>query len=70
MLKKIKLVIIFSAHILLLAWMFYALSEGGSMKTQEVLLHFLGMSIYGALLIRLSALSAKRDYQKHARRKK
>lgn len=42
---------IFILHLILLKWMFYSLSETGSMPTTTVMMHFFGMSVYGALLI-------------------
>jgi hypothetical protein len=56
------LVIVF--HLILLGWMFYSLMDLGNKNTTEVFLHFLGMAIYGGLLIRLTAMWAKHHYEK------
>lgn len=44
--------------------MHYALTETGVMTTKVVLLHFTGMSIYGAALIRGCAAWAKYHYER------
>jgi apolipoprotein N-acyltransferase len=56
--------IIFFAHILLLKWILYALYEGGILPFKTLMYHFIGMSLYGALLIRFCAYFYKRQYQK------
>ncbi len=61
---KTKQVIIFIAHLILLKWMFYALYESGTLSSTEIFTHFAGMSIYGGLLIWISAFVAKRKYLK------
>jgi apolipoprotein N-acyltransferase len=55
---------IFLAHIVLLKWILYTLYEGGILPLQTVLLHFTGISIYGAVLIRTCAYIYKRQYLK------
>ena len=55
--------IIFLAHIFLLGWILYTLYEGGRLGMTKVLLNFLGVAVFGALLIRISALVAKKNYQ-------
>ena len=55
--------LIFLAHILLLGWILYTLYEGGRLGMTKVLLNFLGVGVFGALLIRISALVAKKNYQ-------
>jgi apolipoprotein N-acyltransferase len=57
-------VIIFIAHLVLLKWILYTLSEGGILPFQTLMYHFLGISIYGALLIRTCAYIYKRRYLK------
>ncbi len=52
------------AHLMLLKWMIYALSESGTLSTMHVMLHFTGMALYGALLIRGTAYWARRRYIK------
>lgn len=61
---KVTQTMIFLAHIFLLLWILYTLYEGGRLGTVKVLLNFLGVAVYGGLLIRISALVAKRNYQK------
>ena len=61
---KLRQVVIFLAHIFLLLWILYTLYEGGVLPFSTVLLHFLGISIYGALLIRICAYIYKRQYEK------
>jgi len=61
---RFQQLIILILHLILLKWMYYALTETGSMETKVVLLHFLGMSIFGALLIRGCAAWAKYHYEK------
>ena len=67
---RFQQLIILLAHLLLLRWMIYTLSEAGLMTTQKVLLHFTGMAIYGGLLIRGTALWAKWRYQREQRQQK
>lgn len=52
------------AHLVLLKWILYTLYEGGVLPFQSLLYHFLGISIYGALLIRSCAYIYKRRYLK------
>lgn len=59
-----QFIIIFILHILLLGWIFYVLNHSGSMATSLVFYHFLGISLSGALLIRLCAFIAFKRYQK------
>lgn len=61
---RFQQLLILVAHLVLLGWMYYALSESGHLSMQTVLLHFVGMAIYGALLIRGTALWAKHHYNK------
>lgn len=49
---RLQQLIILVLHLILLKWMHYALTELGMEQTSIVLIHFVGMSIYGALLIR------------------
>ncbi len=59
-----QFVLIFILHLLLLGWIFYVLSHSGSMKTSLVFYHFLGISLSGALLIRVCAWIAFKRYEK------
>jgi apolipoprotein N-acyltransferase len=63
---KLRLVQLFIlvAHIVLLKWILYTLYEGGVLPFSTLLYHFLGISIYGALLIRFCAWYYKRQYLK------
>lgn len=62
------------AHIVLLKWILYTLYEGGVLPFSTLLYHFLGISVYGAVLIRFCAWIYKRQYlkelQKHGREPK
>lgn len=66
--------VIFIAHIVLLKWILYTLYEGGVLPFNTLMFHFVGISVYGALLIRICAFIYKRQYQKelekHAREDK
>ena len=62
-------------HLALLYWILFTLREAGRMPLMHVMYHFIGMSIYGALLIRGTAFWAKRHHlsqlrQKHQRHHK
>jgi apolipoprotein N-acyltransferase len=52
------------AHIVLLKWILYTLYEGGVLPFKTLLYHFLGISLYGAGLIRFCAWYYKRQYLK------
>lgn len=56
--------LILIAHLVLLKWILFTLSESGRMPTLHVLLHFTGISFYGAFLIRACAFWANYHYQK------
>ena len=43
-------------HLILLYWMIYILTDAGGMDLSVVLLHFLGIGVYGSLLIRGCAI--------------
>lgn len=55
--------IILILHLILIKWMYYALFEIGMEKTEVVLMHYTGMAIYGAVLIRGCAAWGKYRYQ-------
>lgn len=61
--RLIQLIILI-AHIVLLKWILYTLYEGGVLPFKTLLYHFLGISVYGALLIRTCAYIYKRQYLK------
>lgn len=67
---RFQQLLILIAHLLLLAWILYTLSEAGTLTTTEVLLHFLGMSVFGAILIRGTAAWARYHYIKSVKQKK
>lgn len=52
------------AHVVLLKWILYTLYEGGVLPFSTLLYHFLGISVYGALLIRFCAWYYRRQYLK------
>jgi apolipoprotein N-acyltransferase len=66
--QRVVQFIILVAHLVLLKWIFYTLYEGGVLPFQSLLYHFLGMSIYGALLIRTCAYIYKREYLKELKK--
>lgn len=57
-------VLIVIAHLLLLKWIFFALYESGTMEISKMMFHFVGMAIYGAILIRGTAYLVQRRYMK------
>lgn len=61
---RLQQLLILVLHLVLLKWMMYALNNSGKYTTSEVMFHFTGMAIYGALLIRGCAWWAKRRYLK------
>lgn len=64
---RFQQLVILLLHLVLLKWMHYALTETGMMDIKTVMLHFTGMSIYGAALIRGCAAWAKYHHQKEQR---
>lgn len=56
--------LILIAHLVLLKWILYTLYEGGVLPFKTLMYHFLGISLYGALLIRICAYIYKRQYEK------
>ncbi len=57
-------------HFVLLGWIWYTLGNAGTMSTEEVMWHFFGMSILGAVLIRGTAWWAKRHHLKEIKSKR
>lgn len=49
-------------HFVLLGWIWYTLQNAGGMDTTTVMIHFTGMSILGAVLIRGTAWWARRHH--------
>lgn len=56
--------LILIAHLLLLQWILYTLYEGGVLPFKTLMMHFVGISVSGALLIRTCAYIYKRQYLK------
>jgi sugar phosphate permease len=52
---RFQQLIILVLHLILLKWIMYVLSESGTLPMDQVFFHFLGLSIFGASLIRGSA---------------
>lgn len=67
---RFQQLLILLAHFALLAWILYTLSEAGAMTTQAVLGHFVGMSVFGAFLIRGTAAWARHHYVKSVQKKR
>lgn len=63
-LYRIQQLIVLVLHLILLKWMLYTLQESGVLPFMTVLLHFLGMSVFGGLLIFGTAKWAKRLHEK------
>jgi hypothetical protein len=61
---RMQQLLILILHLVLLKWMHYTLTSSGMMSFEKVMYHFIGMSLYGALLIRGCAWWAKRLYLK------
>ncbi len=66
--QRMLQIFIFVAHIVLLKWIIYTLYEGGVLPFKTLLYHFLGISVYGAVLIRFCAFVYKRQYMKELQR--
>ena len=61
---RIMQFIILVAHLVLLKWIIYTLSEGGVLPFQTLMYHFLGISVSGGVLIRFCAWFYKKQYVK------
>ncbi len=59
--RMVELVILV-VHLLLLRWIVYVLSEGGTLPIEIVVAHFMGLAVSGALLIRFCAWLYRRQY--------
>lgn len=62
--QRLTQLIILLAHLFLLLWILYTLYQGGILPFKTLLFHFLGISIYGGVLIRTCAYIYKKQYQK------
>lgn len=60
--KRLVELIILVVHLLLLRWIIYVLSEGGALPIEIVIMHFMGLAMSGALLIRFCAWLYRRQY--------
>lgn len=67
---RLQQLIILVLHLILIKWMYYTLFEMGMEKTEIVLMHYTGMSIYGALLIRGCAAWGKYRHEVDLREEK
>lgn len=56
------------AHLVLLRWIVYTLMEGGILPFKTLMYHFLGISVYGGVLIRFCAWFYRRQYLKELER--
>lgn len=65
---RLQQLVILILHLILLRWMFYTLSHSGKMTMLTVMLHFIGMSLMGAGLIRGTAWWAQYHYMKEAKK--
>ncbi len=70
MLALLKKIFIISLHLFYLAWILYILYEAGTLPTDKLLYHFVAMAFYGGILIRGTAFTVKKDYEKAAIRKR
>jgi apolipoprotein N-acyltransferase len=62
--KRLVELIILVIHLLLLKWILYVLFEGGALPIEIVIMHFMGLAVTGALLIRFCAWLYRRQYLK------
>lgn len=67
---KIQFVVIFIIHIVLLYWIYWLLQNTGILSTTAVMLHFTGIALYGAALIRGCAYWAKWHHLNDLKKKK
>ena len=65
---RIQQLVILLLHLILLRWMFYTLAHSGKMTMLTVMLHFIGMSLMGAGLIRGTAWWANYHYMKESKK--
>lgn len=52
--------LILPAHILLLFWILYILRESGGFPMKDILMHFIGMAVYGTVLIWFTAFYTRK----------
>lgn len=63
--ERVEQLIILLAHLFLLKWILYALSEGGTFTMIQMVEHFAGMAVYGSLLIWGTSVVTKRRFLKN-----
>lgn len=52
---KVIKIVIFIIHIALLGWIVYLLGNGGNLKAEEIVYHFVGIGFLGVGLIRYTS---------------
>lgn len=62
--RRLVELFILVAHLALLQWILYVLGEGGTLRTEVLVGHFVGLAASGALLIRFCAWLYHRQYIK------
>lgn len=62
--KRLVELVILLAHLALLKWILYVLGEGGTLPTEVLVGHFVGLAMAGALLIRFCAWLYHRQWVK------
>ncbi|MCB9092157.1 MAG: hypothetical protein H6620_06310 [Halobacteriovoraceae bacterium] len=67
---KLTKVFIFILHIVLLAWILYALYFSHNLSTKELLIHFVGIGLMGAFLIRFTILFGRKEFRKEVSKKR
>jgi hypothetical protein len=61
---RLMQLLILILHLVMLKWILYVLSEGGVMTFNTIVIHFAGLALYGASLIRFCAFYFKRRFEK------
>ena len=62
--KHVEFFLLFVAHIILLAYMIFVVTQLGQAKMSTVFTHFVILGLYGGGLIRLCAFLAKKRWKK------
>jgi len=62
-------IFILLTHLLLLGWIIFVLQKAGAWAFTSVMLHFMGLALYGTLLIILSAKGIKYFHLKELKSK-
>lgn len=66
--RRLVELFILVAHLVLLRWILYVLGEGGTLPTEILVGHFVGLAATGALLIRFCAWLYHRQWVKEQER--